>query len=61
MRIFVPSEDGPYKGSMRLVPYQPGLICEHALRNPSGIVEGELPSASMSSSYQPQDSEAEVS
>lgn len=32
MRIFVPSEDGPYMGSMRLVPYQPGLACEHALR-----------------------------
>lgn len=38
MRIFVPSEDGPYVGSMRLVPYQPGLVCEHALRDASHAV-----------------------
>jgi hypothetical protein len=36
MRIFVPSEDGPFVDPAFLVPYQPGLICVHSMRAESG-------------------------
>lgn len=48
MRIFVPSEDGPYMGSMRLVPYQPGLACEHALRQAPELSEQQAVAKSLS-------------
>jgi hypothetical protein len=48
MRIFVPFEDGPYMGSMRLVPYQPGLACEHALRQAPELAEHQAVAESSS-------------
>ncbi len=40
MRVFVPMEDVPFDAAMMamLVPYQCGVVCEHALLERGGVV-----------------------